>query len=330
MIESLPEVSQFALTRFEQPLGCAAQVLGPAVAAGCPVVIRPALSTPSAALALGEMLVDAGWPAEAISVLPCDDAVAAALVADPRFATLALSPTTPPAAWVAAKLRKRHVLLACAPPVALLVEDDADLDRAVATLVRGAYAHGGQTRGWAQRVLVHEAVWDEVCARFAAAAAAVPRGDPAREDVVCGPLIDGRGLARAEAWIKAAEQLGGRRLVGGHREGTVLAPAAIAAEAPYYELLEGAPYGPVAVLEPYRSLDAGIDRVNRQSRPGDTALFTRCVTKVWRAFERLDGGSLVHDTHPDLAAREPHAVRGTIDELLSPRTLVMAGPEMAH
>ncbi len=317
---AMPRGPVLALTAADQPLVAVCAVLGPAVAAGCPIVVRPARATPCPALALGEALVEQGWPGDAISVLPCDDGLAAALVADPRFATISLGRDTPGAAWVAAHLRRRNVLAAPFPPVTLLVEPDADLDLAIPAIVHGAYAHAGQTRAWAQRVLVHQQLWGEVCERFAAATAAVPRGDPARDDVLCGPLIDRRGLARAEAWIRDAEQLGGRRLVGGDREGPVLTPAALAGEAPYFELLDGAPSGPVAVLEPYPHLDSAIDRVNAHPRRGDTAIFTRCIGKVWQVYERMEAGTLVHDAHPDFGGPLPEP-RATLDALLVARTL---------
>jgi succinate-semialdehyde dehydrogenase/glutarate-semialdehyde dehydrogenase len=293
------------------------------------VVVRPAPATPSAALALGEALVAAGWPPDAVSVLPCDDVVAALLVADARFPTVASGRDGPAAAWTTTHVRRRTLLIAAALPVTLLIEPDADLERAVRAIVNGAFSHAGQTRAWAHRVLVHAAVWAEVCARFAAAARAFPRGDPARDDVLCGPLVDRRGLARAEAWMRAAEQLGGERLAGGEREGPVFTPAAITGEAPYFELLDGAPGGPVAVLEPYAHLDAAVDRVNGAPR-GDTGLFTGDVRKVWRVFERLEVGSLVHDAHPDHVEGGCAASRAALDALLTPRTLRLGGDAVVN
>lgn len=321
LARAVPRGPVLALPSADRPLASACAALGAAVAAGCPVVIRPPPLAPGATLALGEPLLAAGWPSEAISILPCDDALAAALVGDLRFATLHLGRDAPPCAVVAARLRRFQVLTAPARPVNLLIEPDAALPEAVAAVVRGASAHAGQLRGWAQRVLVHRSVWDEVRARLVAEAGVLPRGDPAREDVVCGPLLTRRAVARARGWIRAVEHLGGERLAGGDPEGSVLPPTVLSGEAPLYELLDGAPCAPVLVLEPYPSLGRAVDRLNRDRRRGDAAVFTRSVGKVWETFEALDATSLVHDAHPDAIGALPDEPCAAIRACLSPRSL---------
>jgi acyl-CoA reductase-like NAD-dependent aldehyde dehydrogenase len=148
-------------------------------------------------------------------------------------------------------------------------------------------------------------------------------------------MIDLAGTERVEAWMERAEQLGARRLAGGDREATVLTPAVFEAEDPFVQLAGEEPLGPVAVLEPYPSLDAAVDRVNQQQSGGETCLFTRTVRKVWQVFEQLDSGSLVHDEHPNLLAERPGADGGDpraglgprdLDDLTERRTLMLSFP----
>lgn len=304
-----PRGPTLALTAFASPLLGVCLKLGAAVAAGCPIVVRPSPRTPSPALALGLALVNAGWPEGAISVLPCDEGVADHLVADPRFATVTFA-CPQRASWrTPERCERRGLVLDRHTHVTVLIEADADLDATVEQLARDTYAHAGQLCTSMQRILVHERVHAEVCARFALAAAAVPRGDPGREDVVCGPIIDADEAASIEAFLMRAETLGATRLVGGDRIRNLVTPTALRVDtqvaAPLLDLLSDEASGPVAVIEPYASLEAALHSLNRQQRLSDTGLYTRSMAKVWQVFERLDGGALVHNGHPHGVAAVP-------------------------
>lgn len=329
-----PRGPTLAFTGFASPLLGVCVKVGAAVAAGCPIVVRPAPRTPSPALAVGVALVEAGWPEDAISVLPCDDGVADRLVADPRFATITFA-SRPRAAWRAQeRAGRRGVVLDRNTHVTVLIEADADLDCAVDQLARDTYAHAGQLCSSMQRILVHERVHEEVCARFAAAAEAVPRGDPSRDEVVCGPIIDEDEVTRILAFLTRAEDLGATRITGGERVGNLVTPTALAVDGPLVDLLGGEPSGPVAVIEPYPSLDIALNRLNRQPHVSDTGLFTRSMAKVWQAFDRLAGGGLVHNGHPHAPPEEPEddpsrqtfgEVRLAMETLCESRTLVLDG-----
>ncbi|MDP2314954.1 MAG: aldehyde dehydrogenase family protein [Pseudomonadota bacterium] len=329
-----PRGPTLAFTSFASPLLGVARKLGAAVAAGCPIVIRPCSRTPSVALTLGLALLEAGWPPDALSVLPCDDTVADRLVADPRFATVTFSGRARAAWGIHARANRRGLAFDREVPVTMLVEPDADLDAAIPALARDTYAHAGQLHTSLQRVFVHERVHAEVCDRFAEAAARVPRGDPGGADVICGPMIDADGVSRVATWLRRAESIGARRVTGGERSGNLVSPAVVAVEGQLADLLNDASSGPVVVLEPYRTLDEAIDRVNRQRPGSDTGIYTRSLPKVWRLFEQLDGRSVVHNGHPngletpssDAAGACPvtNDARASIEALSEARTLVVA------
>lgn len=306
---SFPRGPVLALTPYNFPLHAVCQRVGPAVAAGCPIVVRPAEQTPSAALILGEILVLAGLPDRAISVLPCDRTVMDALSTNPHFATLFYTGCDR-AGWNGrATAGRRHVLLDHGLDNNAIVEPDADLDHAVTQVSHGAYAHAGQGCASMQRILVHSSVYARVRDRLVSALETIPHGDPSEDDVVCGPLIDTRRRAQVEAWMEDAELLGARRLGGGRRAGTVLTPALFEAPGPGWKAWGHRASGPVAVVESYASLDEAVDRINAAPYPQETGLFTRDMARLWRVFDRLDAGSLVHNEYP---ARRP--ARGGEDD----------------
>ncbi|MFZ5476074.1 MAG: aldehyde dehydrogenase family protein [Myxococcota bacterium] len=298
-----PRGPVLALTSVAWPLLGACERVGPAVAAGCPIVLRPPRQAPTAALILGEALVDAGWPAGAISVLPGDRALVEQLVTDPRFATVSHHGGRA----VTATSGRRHLLFDPGEVANAIVEPDAALDTAIPRIAEGVFAFAGQACPGVQRIYVHADVLEEVRERFATVASQLPIGDPAADDVVCGPMIDTARLARAEAWVADAEARGARRLVGGSRFGSVMCPTLVQAPGPAWDA--GEVVGPIAVVEPYATLDDAIDRLNAGPAAQDTGLFTRCLPKVWRAFDRIEAGSLVHDEYPTL-----RPVRGAEEE----------------
>lgn len=326
-----PRGPVLALAAFDLPLLDVVNRLGPAVATGCPIVVRPAEQTPSVALLLGEALVAAGWPAEAVSVLPCDARVADHLVADSAFATVCLS-GSPRGGWhVRARAGRKHVAWDAGEEANAILEADADLDRAVPALCEGAFAHAGQHRAGVQRVLVHASLWDTARARIVEEAASVRCGDPARVDVVCGPLVDWSRSTHVEGWIAQAEERGLTLLGGGQRVGSVVTPAVFEATDPRWKARAAEACGPLLVLERYRTLDEAIARVNQGPTNQETGLFTRGMARLWQAFDRVEAGALVHDAYPGLrptaaSASSPRR-RGrheaAMEEMTEVRTLVL-------
>jgi acyl-CoA reductase-like NAD-dependent aldehyde dehydrogenase len=328
---SFPRGPVLALVPFAFPLEAACRRVGPAIAAGCPIVVRPSQQTPSAALLLGEILLSAGLPGRAISVIPADRAITDALSTHPSFATLAYGGAERGAWTVHTNPGRKHVVLDHGVDTNAIVEEDADIDSAVAEIGRGAFAHAGQGCASMQRVLVNASVFDAVVSRFAEEIRRVPHGDPSDPEVLCGPMIDARRRGQVESWMQDAEMLGARRIGGGQRSGSVLTPALFVAPGPAWKLWGIQASGPVAVLEPYATLDEAIDRINTGPFAQETGLFTNDLPKLWRAFDRLEAGSLVHDEYPtphgertldgDRGGRSRH--RATIDELTEVRTLMV-------
>jgi acyl-CoA reductase-like NAD-dependent aldehyde dehydrogenase len=297
LIRRVPRGPVLAITPFNFPLNLVAHKVAPAVAAGCPVVLKPAEQTPSAALLLGRLLVEAGWPEGAVSVVPCDRTVADALIADPRLPVLSFTGSDRVGWYMRQKAPRKTVALELGGNAAAILEPDADLDRALPRLAVGAYAYAGQVCISVQRILAHQDIYDAVVERFVTEAARVPRGDPGDERVVCGPMIDGANADRVQGWI--AEAVGaGARMLGGGRDGRVLAPSLLLDVPPGARIRDDEVFGPTVLVERYAALDEAIDLVNRGRYGLQAGLYTRDVGKVWRAFDRMEVGAIIHDDFP--------------------------------
>lgn len=338
LVRRVPVGVVAAITPFNFPVNLVLHKLGPAVAAGCPVVLKPAPETPSAALILAEILHEAGLPAGGLSVLPCDVEVAQALVADPRVAFLSFTGSAA-VGWKLKVLAGRaRVALELGGNAGVYVAADADLDRAVEACARGGFANAGQSCISVQRVLVHEAVHEAFLARFAAHVRDTVRaGDPWDPGVVVGPLVRDRDADRVEAWIAEAVAGGAQVLVGGVRQGRVLPPTILTGVPPGCRLDREEVFGPVVTVQSVPGDDAALTALDDTAFGLQAAIFTRDVGLLMRAWRTLHVGGIVHD---DASAFRADAMpyggtkdsglgregpRHAILELTEPRLLVLRG-----
>ena len=299
LVRRVPIGPVLAITPFNFPLNLVAHKLAPAVAAGCPVVLKPASQTPGPALLLGTLLLEAGLPPRALSVVPCRGADVEPLVDDRRFRLVTFTGS----AEVGWRLRRRawdrRVALELGGNAAVIVEpgggDPRDIARRIAT---GAWAYAGQSCISVQRVLVHEAVYEVLREELAEAARRTPAGDPMLEQTVTGPLIDEGNAERVASWIDRAVEAGGRLLAGGEREGTLIRPA----------LLENVPrdqpvvcdevFGPVAVLDRYERFEDALATANDSPWGLQAGIFTRDVGRIRQAWEVLEVGGVIQNDVP--------------------------------
>jgi acyl-CoA reductase-like NAD-dependent aldehyde dehydrogenase len=287
-----------AITPFNFPLNLVAHKLAPAFAAGCPVVLKPAPKTPLTALLLAELCEQAGLPRGGLSVLPADPEAAGALVKDARPRLLSFTGSAKVGFALKAAAGKKRVLLELGGDAALLVHHDADLDDAATKAAAGAFAYAGQVCISVQRLLVHERVYEPFKARLLAATAAIARGDPRVEGVLCGPLVDEAAVQRVGAWIDEARAGGAKVLCGGEREGNVVTPCVLEDTPHSARLSREEAFGPVALLAPYASLDEAIARVNASRYGLQAGVFTDSTKALWRCYEELEVGAVIHNDAP--------------------------------
>ena len=312
LVRRVPVGPVSAIAPFNFPLNLVAHKVAPGIAAGCPVVLKPASQTPSAALLLAEYTAEAGLPDGGLAVIPCSRDSAAAFTGDERLKLLTFT-GSPEVGW-ALKARAGHkkVVLELGGNAAAVVEPDADLEATATKLALGANYYAGQSCISVQRVLVHTDVHHRFRDLLTEAVAAVPCGDPSLEQTVSGPVIDEANAARVESWIGAACASGARRLVGGERDGNVIRPCLLENAPADADVVAREVFGPVAVLSSYSSFDEALASVNDSRFGLQAGVFTHDVRKLTRAHDVLEVGAIVHDDSP--AYRVDHMPYGGVKE----------------
>ena len=287
-----------AISPFNFPLNLVAHKLAPALAAGNPFVHKPASATPLTALLLGEILLEAGAPPEAVSVLPSSGADAERLVADDRFRVLTFT-GSPDVGWrLREKAGKKRVLLELGGNAAVVIHDDADLDRALERMVAGAFAYSGQVCISVQRIYVQERVYAGFAGRLVERANALKLGNPLDEAADLGPMLDDAAAERVEAWVSEALRGGAKALCGARRDGRFYQPTVLENVSPSMKVHGCEIFGPVANLYPYRDFDDALRQVNDSPFGLQAGVFTRDAGRIFRAFEALEVGGVVVDDAP--------------------------------
>jgi glyceraldehyde-3-phosphate dehydrogenase (NADP+) len=272
--------------------------VAPAIAAGCPIVVKPAEQTPVSCLLLAEIIDGTAWPKGALSVVPCDRAVASRLVDDERFAVLSFTGSAKVGWALKARAGKKKVALELGGNAAVIVDASADLDHAIPKLVYGAFSYAGQKCISVQRVFVHEKVWEPFCDRFVAAAKKVKIGDPRDPEALVGPMIDEANARRIEEWIAEAVGQGARVLLGGPRTDRVVPPTVLTGVPRAARLAAEEAFGPTVNLERIDSFADGIRAVNDSRYGLQCGVFTRDLGNTLAAFEQISVGAVIVNDAP--------------------------------
>jgi acyl-CoA reductase-like NAD-dependent aldehyde dehydrogenase len=281
------------ISPFNFPLNLAAHKAAPAIAAGCPFVLKPASFTPVGALIIGEVLAETDLPEGAFSVLPVRREGAALFSEDHRLKLLSFT-GSPAAGWpLKARAGKKQVVLELGGNAAVVVDEDADLDDAVERIVFGAYYQSGQSCISVQRILVHASIYAEFRERFVKRVGELVSGDPRDEATFIGPMISEDEARRLDDWIQSAVGRGAALLCGGGREGAML-EASVLADVPRDEAVScNEAFGPVALLSKFDDFDAALDEVNDSKYGLQAGIFTRDLYKAHRAWDELQVGGVV-------------------------------------
>jgi acyl-CoA reductase-like NAD-dependent aldehyde dehydrogenase len=288
-----PVGTVLGITAYNAPLLLVAHKIAPALAAGCPCIVKPAPKTPLSALSIGEIVLEAGAPPAALSVLPATNELAEIMVRDPRVKMLSFTGSAP-VGWhlrhIAATAR---VTLELGGNGAVIVHADADLDYAAARCAMGGFLRGGQACISVQRLYVHASVFDAFRDKFVAQVAELQTGDPLDEATALGGLVDEAAAERAMALIEDARAAGATVLHGGERRGAVVEPTVLSGIADEVRVCAEEAFSPIVVLLPYSDLDDVLDRVNDSPFGLQAGLFSRDVRVIYQAFERLEVGALI-------------------------------------
>ena len=290
------------VTPFNFPLNLVAHKIAPAIAAGCPFVLKPASSTPLSALALGRELAELGLPAGSFSILPSTRESAGRFSSDERIAHFSFTGSDEVGFDLKARARKPSVVLELGGNAAVIVAEDWPLDHALDRIVPGAFTGSGQSCISVQRCFVHRSRIDDFRERLVERVRALPVGDPRREETVVGPLISEREAERVQAWIEEAREAGGQLLCGGKREGAIVKPAVLEEVPDHCRAVREELFGPALILFAYDDFDEALSRVNASHYGLQAGLLTEDVAKIERAFRTLEVGGLIVGDAPSWRA----------------------------
>lgn len=285
-----------AITPFNFPLNLVAHKIGPAIAAGCPVILKPAPQAPLTALMLGAIMSHAGLPEGAFSIIPCENDAAQVLATDKKVAVVSFTGSDK-VGW---KLRelcpKKTVLLELGGNAAVIVEPDTDIQHAANRIVSGAFAYAGQVCIKVQRVFAQQEIADELQQALVNITETVGYGDPSHEDVLCGPLINEEAAKRIEAWVREAKEIGAKVLTGGERDGQFYRPTWLTDVPEEAKVSCEEVFGPVGVIYRYTDFEAAVHAVNASKYGLQAGVFTNNLRKMMQAFQLLEvGGVIVND-----------------------------------
>jgi acyl-CoA reductase-like NAD-dependent aldehyde dehydrogenase len=287
---------------FNYPLLLASHKVAPALAAGCPVIVKPAPQTPLATLWLVDLMrravVDAGGPAGAVQLVTGGPDVGATLTTDRRIGAVSFTGSAAVGHQIARDAAPTKVLLELGNNSALVVAEDADLDAAADAIVRGGYYASGQACISVQRVIVVQSVRDELVTRLAARLDQVVVGDPRDPATRVSALIDERSTSRVLAWVQAAVGSGATVLAGGGIADGVLQPTVLL-DVPVGQLAwDEEIFGPVLAVRAVPDLDAAFETVNASRYGLHASVFTGSLQTAFEAVDRLDVGGVVVNEVP--------------------------------
>lgn len=287
-----------AITPFNDPLNLVAHKVGPALAAGNAIIVKPDSKTPLSALKLGRALYDAGVPAGVLQVITGPGGeVGDVLVTDPRVRMISFTGGVEVGAEIIKKAGLKKVGMELGSNCPVIVMDDADLELALEANVSGAFWAAGQNCLHVQRLLLQEAIYDEFMPQFVTRAEAYRMGDKLDEATDMGPLINEAAAVRVEKMVAEALEAGATLLTGGERSGTFYQPTVIEGLPDICRLGREEIYGPVTVLYKFRTLDEAIERANDVDYGLQAGIFTRSLETAYQAIAGLHcGGVMVNDS----------------------------------
>jgi len=339
LMQRFPIGPVLAITPFNFPLNSVAHKAAPAIAARCPLILKPSPQATFTALALGEVILKAGWPEEALAVLPLSNADTAWLAEKEDRIKLVSFTGSAKVGWEL-KLHsgRKRVLLELGGNSALVVHSDwKDLDDAALRTAHSAFNYAGQSCISTQRVYVERNIFQTFLWKVVDVAAKLVVGDPSNEATEVGPLIRASEAERVEAWVKEAVAAGAKLVAGGERKVSTITPAILTGTAPGMKLHDEEVFGPVLLIEPYDDFEDALARVNHVKYGLQAGLLTRDSGRILTAYRELEVGALIIGDTPSWrldpmpfggvkdSGLGREGIRWAIEELTEPRMLVMSG-----
>ncbi|WP_186164593.1 aldehyde dehydrogenase family protein [Burkholderia gladioli] len=328
------------ISPFNFPLNLAAHKVAPAIAAGCPFVLKPASRTPIGALIIGEVLAETDLPKGAFSILPAHRDGADLFTTDARFKLLSFT-GSPAVGWdLKQKAGKKKVVLELGGNAAAIVDADQRerLDYVVERLVFGAFYQSGQSCIGVQRILVHASLYEALREKLVAKTRALKMGDPKDPQTFVGPMISESESRRLAGWMEAAVQAGANIVAGGKVDGAMFEATLLEKVGRDQDLYRKEAFGPVALLESFERFEDALARVNDSDFGLQAGVFTDSLSHAHRAWDALEvGGVVINDVPSFRVDNMPYGgvkdsglgregIRYAIEDMTEPRLMVVRQP----
>jgi acyl-CoA reductase-like NAD-dependent aldehyde dehydrogenase len=286
------------ISPFNFPFNLVAHKVGPALAAGNPIIVKPASATPLTALKLAEIYEQAGLPPGGLQVLPSSSQVAEKYVADDRFKALSFTGSAAVGWHLKAIAGRKKVILELGGNAACIVDADADLELAATRAATGAFYQAGQVCIAVKRLLVHQDIYEQFKGIFLKVLKEkVVAGDPSLMETVVGPIIDQEAAAKVRQRLKSALDGGARLVTGGPGEGNRMPPTVLENVSREMAVWREEVFGPVVVLAPFNDFSQALEMANDTAYGLQAGVFTRNLAHAWQAFETLEvGGVIINDS----------------------------------
>lgn len=319
---------------FNFPMNLVAHKVAPAIAAGCPIILKPASSTPLSALELARIIDRTALPKGSVTVLPMDRECGNRLVTDPRFALLSFT-GSPEVGWrMKEQAGKKRVVLELGGNAGVIITAGTDLEKAMPRLLMGAFAYSGQVCIHAQRFFVHRSLFNEFCERMSEGAGQLQWGDPTDPATEFSTMIDGSNTSRMAEWVAEAVAAGAKVVTGGVERDGIFAPTILTDVPNDVRVCAEETFGPIITVDPFDTFASAIDMLNDSRFGLQAGVYTDSVSEMNLAFERIDcGGVIINDVPTFRADHMPYGgvkdsglgregVKYAMLDMLEPKVLV--------
>lgn len=335
IVKRFPVGPVVGITPFNFPLNLVAHKVAPAIAAGCPIILKPAPQTPLSALLLAEAVEQAGLPDGAFNVLPLSNEDTDLLVTDDRIKLLSFTGSAAVGWEIKQRAGKKKVVLELGGNAGVVVHSDTDLAWAADRCVSGGFSYAGQTCISVQRILVERPAFAKFRDLLLAGVSKLRVGDPMDDTTDLGPMIRESDAIRAEEWVTAAIQDGATLLCGGKRRGSILDPTVLTGTRPDMKVNCQEIFAPVVTLEPYDDYAKALRLINESPYGLQAGVFTRDAGRIFQAFDELEVGGVIAGDVPSFridhmpyggvkdSGLGREGLRYAIEDMTEPRLLVM-------
>jgi acyl-CoA reductase-like NAD-dependent aldehyde dehydrogenase len=335
IVRRLPIGPVAGITPFNFPLNLVAHKVAPAIAAGCPIILKPAPQTPLTALLLAETIEQAGLPDGAFNVLPLSNEDAGLLVSDDRIKLISFTGSAPVGWEIKNRAGKKKVVLELGGNAGVIVHGDTDIAWAAERCVAGGFSYAGQTCISVQRILVERSVFKKFTDLLLEGVSRLRVGDPLEDTTDLGPLIRESDAVRATEWVQEAVQDGATLLCGGKRHGSVMEPTVLTGTRPDMKVNCQEIFAPVVTVEAYDDFAQALKKINESPYGLQAGVFTRDANRIFQAYEELEVGGVIAGDVPSFridhmpyggvkdSGLGREGLRYAIEDMTEPRLLVM-------